>query len=161
MKLRFATGTLALLGLSAMVVGARADEEKIPLDKVPAAVMKAVKAKFPKAEIKEAEKEVEKGETTYEIELKEDGHEFEVSLKEDGTILEVEKQIPVKDLPKAVADAVMAKYPKGTIKKVEEVTKGEKTEKTYEVVVSDGGKAREVLLDPTGKILKDEADDEN
>jgi uncharacterized membrane protein YkoI len=157
MKTRFGMWTLALFGLSALVVAARADEEKVPLDKVPAAVLKAVKGKFPGAEIKQAEKEVEEGKTIYEIGLKEDGRNIDVSATEDGTIVEIEKEVAAKDLPRAVADAVKAKYPKGTIKKAEEVAKGEKT--TYEVIVAEGSKSREVVLDRAGKILEDEESD--
>ena len=45
------TGLAALLGLSMLAVAARADEEKISVEKLPAAVTKAVKKKFPKAKI--------------------------------------------------------------------------------------------------------------
>lgn len=154
---RSGLASLALCGVLALgIAAARADEEKIPLDKVPAAVMKAVKDKFPKATVKEAEKETEDGKTTYEIGLEENGKGIDVSLKEDGTILEIEKEIDAKDLPKPVADAVKGKYPGGAIKKAEEVSKDGKT--LYEVVVTVGDKARELLLDPAGKILEDEDD---
>jgi hypothetical protein len=146
--------TFGLLGL-VTVGGARADEEKVPLDKVPAAVTNAVKKKFPSAKIEEATKEVEDGKTTYEIGIEQDEHDITVSLKEDGTILEIEKEIAVKDLPSAVTGAIAAKYPRGTLKKAEEVTKGEKV--TYEViVVPESKKAREVVLDRAGKILEDD-----
>jgi hypothetical protein len=146
--------TFGLLGL-VTVGGARADEEKVPLDKVPAAVMNAVKKKFPAAKIEEATKEVEDGKTTYEIGIEQDEHDITVSLKEDGTILEIEKEIAVKDLPSAVTGAIAAKYPRATLKKAEEVTKGEKV--TYEViVVPESKKAREVVLDRAGKILEDD-----
>jgi uncharacterized membrane protein YkoI len=157
MKTRFGTCALALLGLSALAVGARADEEKVALEKVPAAAMKAVKDKFPAAEIRQAEKEVEEGKTIYEIGLKDHGQNIDVSLTEDGTILEIEKEITAEDLPHAVADAVKAKYPKGTIKKAEEVSKGET--RAYEVIVAEGSKSREVVLDRAGKILEDEESD--
>jgi hypothetical protein len=155
------TGALAVVFFSAIAVIAQADEEKIALDKVPAKVMKAVKNKFPKAEIKEATKEVEDGKTTFEIGLKLDGHGIDVALKEDGTILEVEKEIAIADLPKVVADAVKARYPNGEVKKAEEIEKGEKT--TYEVIVADNGKNQEVAIGADGKILesKDEGEDKD
>src|SRR3954451_15547806 len=93
MRKRIGTGALAVFGLSALVIAARADEEKVPLDKVPAKIMKAVKDKFPRAEIKQAEKEVEEGKTIYEIGLKDGGQNVDVSLKEDGTIVEIEKEV--------------------------------------------------------------------
>ena len=155
MKTRISAWLVAIVCFSGLASVARADEEKIPLDKVPAKVMKSVKDKFPKAMITGAAKEVEDGKTTYEVSLKNGEFGIDVSLKEDGTILEIEKAIPVKDLPKAVADALKAKYPKGTIKTAEELTSGATI--SYEVVVElEGKKPFEVVLDPTGKILKDE-----
>jgi len=159
MKTRLGMRTLACLGLLAAVAAVRADEEKVPLDKVPPAVIKAVKDKFPAATLKQAEKEVEDGKTTYEIGLDDAGRNVDVSLKEDGTIIEVEKEIAVKDLPKAVVDGVKAKYPKATIKKAEEITKKGTT--NFEVVITEGNRSRELVLDKTGKILDDEEEDED
>lgn len=158
-----AAGACLFLGLTTFPDGARADE-KIPLKDVPKAVLDAVKAKFPKGEIKTAEKEDEDGETTYEVALKSDGHSLDVALKADGTILEIEKEVAHKDVPKAVAAAVEAKYPKGTIKKAEEIItfKGGKEEKSYEVVVTETGKKPvEVKLSADGKIVKHEEDDDD
>lgn len=150
-----------IFSLSAMTVGVWAEEEKVALDKVPPAVMKAVKDKFADAKIKGAEKEEEDGKTTYEIELTHNGDEMEVSVSSAGKILEIEKTIKVADLPKAVSDALKAKYPKGKLKKAEEITEGD--EKRYEVVVGLADKKDlEVKLDPNGKIHEDEhEDDEN
>lgn len=160
MRKHIGAALLAAFGLSAFAAGAGADEEEvIPLDKVPAAVLKAVKEKFPKGELKKAEKETEKGKTTYEVALVDGKQKVEVALKEDGTILEVEKEIAVADLPKPVADALKAKHPKAKIAKAEEITKGK--EKSYEVHLQDGGKSREVVLSPAGKVVEEEEDDED
>ena len=159
MRKRILKGVLALLGLSVATVPAWSDEQEIPLDKLPAAVVKSVKEKFPNGEIKKAEKEVEHGKTVFEVALKHEGHDVEVGLKEDGTILEIEKRIKEGDLPKDVSAALKAKYPKATFKKIEEITKGEKT--LYEVVVVNNKKTREVVLDRSGKIVEDGEDDED
>ena len=79
-------GTLLFLALA---VGARGAEEKIPVKQLPKAVRKAVKAKFPKAEIAGAAKEEEGGKTTYEVMLKVKGRAVDMALEADGTILEV------------------------------------------------------------------------
>src|SRR5260370_38926297 len=99
MRKCFTVGIAGLMGLFALVVASRADEEKVPLDKVPKAVMNAVKLKFPKAKIEEASKEVENGKTIYEIGIEQDDHDITVSLKDDGTIVEIEKESAEKDLP--------------------------------------------------------------
>jgi len=159
MRLWIRIATLGLVGL-ATAGGARADEEKIALDKVPTAVMNAVKKKFPAAKIEEAAKEVEDGKTTYEISIELNDRDITVSLKDDGTILEIEKEIAVKDLPSAVTGAIAAKCPGATLKNAEEVTEGEKV--TYEVVVVPASKkARAVALDRAGKILEDDEADED
>ncbi len=156
MRTRFGMkmGMLAFFGLSVLAVSARADEVKIPIDQVPAAVIKAVKAKYPKAEIKGAEKDDSDGKIMYEINLEENGRKIDVTVKPDGTITSAEKLIEIKDLPKKVSDAVKDKYPKATLKSAEEVIDDGKTK--FEVVIEIDKKTREVVLDPDGKILEDE-----
>ena len=153
MKLfRFA---IALLAGLALTVSVRADEEKIPLDKLPAKVTAAVKEKFKDAELVSASKEVEDGKTLFEVQLKFKGHAIDVTVTEDGTITAIEKEIAAKDLPKAVAAAVEEKFPKAKWTKVEEITKGEKM--TYEVLLTTADKKEfEVVLDPSGKIIETE-----
>jgi uncharacterized membrane protein YkoI len=147
----------ALVVVVSLVFGAapsRADEEKIPLDKVPAKVKEAIKAKFPAAELVSAEKEKEDGKTVFEVVIKNAGQKIEVIVDETGKIVAIEKVIAVKDLPKPVVEALEKKYPKATIKKVEEVLKGDKT--TYELRIESGGKTLEVTFDSTGKFLEEE-----
>jgi uncharacterized membrane protein YkoI len=150
---RLVLGPIALWFV--LVLGVWADEEKIPLDKVPKAVMDAVKAKYPNAELVGAAKEEDKGKIEYEVSLKFKGYSYDVIASPEGKILVVEKLIPVKELPKAVAAAVEAKYAKANLKKAEEVTKDGKI--TYEVhLVTANNTPVEVVLDPAGKILNEE-----
>jgi Putative beta-lactamase-inhibitor-like, PepSY-like len=143
---------LAVLSFTA---AAWADEEKIPLDKVPKVVLDAVKAKYPGAELVGAAKETVKDKVEYEVIFKYKGHNYDVILTPEGKITVIEKEIPVKDLPKAVTKALDEKYPKATYKKAEELTKG--NDVSYEVVlVTAQGSQVEVVLDPTGKILVEE-----
>ena len=154
----------ALAGMLALVPGARADEEKVALKDVPKAVMDAVQKKFPGAELVEAEKEVEEGKTTFEVELKDKGRSIDVSLKPNGTILEIETEVAAKDLPKAVTEALMAKYPGATIKEAEEVVtyEGDKEVKAYEVKVTTAAKKSfEVKVSTDGKVGKAEEAEED
>jgi len=142
--------------LAVFVSFAGADEEKVPLDKVPAKVLDAVKTKFPRAELVKASKEKENNETIYEVAIKNEGQNIDVSLKEDGTIIEVEKEIKAEDLPKVVADALKEKYGKVAYKKAEEVIKKDKLE-YYEVLFETAENKRfEVEVSPEGKIMKEE-----
>jgi hypothetical protein len=149
-------GLGALIALALFATITVADEEKVPLDKLPAKITDAVKAKFPKAELVKASKEKENNETIYEVAIKSEGQKMDVSLKEDGTIIEIEKEIDAKDLPKAVTNAVKEKYGKVDYKIAEEVIKKDKLE-YYEVVVETAEKKTfEVEVSPEGKIIKEE-----
>jgi uncharacterized membrane protein YkoI len=154
------TWRLGLVTLVSLLVlaAARADEEKVPLDKLPKAVVDAVKAKFPGAELVSAGKEDENGQTVYEVAIKDKGQNIDVTFKPDGTLVSVEKEITVKDLPRAVAEALDARYPKATVKKTEEVTEGSKM--TYEIhLVTADKKSLEVVFDPSGKVVEEENKD--
>jgi len=161
MRKRLGTAMLALFGLSTLAVAARAGDEKVAFDKLPEAVRKAVEKAFPKAEIEGASKEVEHGDTIYEVKLEIEDRPVEVALKADGTIVEIEKEVRVHDLPKAVKKALAAKFPRAKIEKAEEITKGHNGPVHYEVAIK-----AEVLLTAEGQIVKnkkekDEDEDED
>jgi hypothetical protein len=149
---------MGLVALALFLAGPmRADEEKVPLDKLPQKVVDAVKAKFPDNKMTHASKEKENNEVIYEVSLKNGDLNIDVEVKPDGTIVTVEKEIKPGDLPKAVTEALAAKYPNATHKKAEEVIKKDKLE-YYEVVVVTGEKKTfEVEVSAEGKILKEEA----
>jgi len=153
---------LVMTAVAVFVLAApvRADEEKVPLDKVPKAVLDAAKKRFPKAEVAGASKEKENDKTVYEIELKLDGKKIDVTLTEDGTITTIEHQIDAKGLPNAVSEALDKKYPKATYKIIESVTKvkdGKEKLEYYEVLlVTAEKKVIEVEIFPDGKIKNEE-----
>jgi hypothetical protein len=149
MRKRLGMATLTLFTLSTMAFMARADEEKISVEKLPAAIKKAIKKKFPKAEIEKATTEVEDGKTTYEVLLEVDDRPVDVAFKADGTILEIEREIPIKEIPAKVAKAFAAKYPGAKIEKVEVVTKGEDGPAVYEMTIKT-----EVVFTAKGKLVK-------
>jgi uncharacterized membrane protein YkoI len=138
----------------------RADEEKVPLDKLPKEVLDAVKAKFPKGELKGAEKEVENGKTVYEVNLTDGTKKVEATFTADGKILSTETIIAAKDLPRAVMATLEEKYPKAEYKTVEEVVEykdGKEEPAVYEVLLNTADKKTfEVVLSADGKIKKTE-----
>ena len=160
MKMRTLIGCLCAGAVAGLLLAAvvRADEEKLPLDKVPKAVMSAVKAKFPKAELKGATKESEDGKTVYEVSLKFKNANYDVILTPEGKITLIEKVITAKDFPRAVARTLAAKFPKATIKLAEELSDGSGKVTAYELhLVTTDQKEVEVKLDPQGKVLTEEA----
>jgi hypothetical protein len=62
--------------------------------------------------------------------------------------------IEVKDLPRAVSDALKEKYPNASLKRAEKVTKKDDSV-FYEVLIQSGEQKGEVVCDPNGKIVKD------
>lgn len=135
---------------------AQADDGKLPLDKVPIAVKAAVTKRFPNAAIRGAGKETDNNKVVYELNLKDNGQNIDVIVTAEGTIETIEKEIAAKALPKVVADAVAAKYPKATYKKYEEVYKikeGKETLEYYEVIIDTSEKkGLEVEITLEGKI---------
>ncbi len=154
---RLAGVALVLFAVAGFVA---ADEEKVPLDKVPKAVLEAVKVRFPQAKVNSAEKETEDGKTVYEIAITEKEQNIEVTVTTDAKIVEIEKQIVAKDLPAGVARALEGKYPKATFKMIEEVwkvTDGKENLEYYEVLlVTQDKKKFEVSVTAEGKITKQE-----
>src|SRR5262249_17445387 len=104
-------------------------------------------------------KEKEGNDVVYDIEFKQAGRKFEADIKEDGTIIEYEKAIAAKDLPKAVTESVEKKYPRSTLKEIMEITHvKDKKERLhgYESVRERAAKKDgEVTVAPDGKILED------
>ena len=154
--MRWITTLLLTAALAFISNAVMADDEKLPLDKVPGAVKESVKKRFPNAEIVGAAKETENGKVKFELNLKDNGQNIDVIVTPEGAIETIEKEIAAKDLPKVVADAVAAKYPKATYKKYEVVIKvkdGKETLEYYEVTINTGDKKDlEVEITPEGKI---------
>jgi hypothetical protein len=159
MRTMFLTAVV-MFTVALVAPAARADEESLPLDKLPKAVTDAVKKRFPKAELVEAAKETEGDKVEFEVSIKDGETKIDVMLTPDGKITLIEKQVAAKALPKAVTDALEGKYPKATLTTVEEVIKvadGKETLDFYEVLlVTADKKTFEVKLTAEGKITETE-----
>jgi uncharacterized membrane protein YkoI len=152
-----ACAVAVLLGAGLMV---KADGEKVPEDKVPKAVMDAAKARFPGAKFTSITKEKEDGKIVYDLELTHEGKKYEMDIHEDGTVVEIEKEVALKDLPEAVTKAVDTKFPKATIKEIMEVNKVDGKKETpdhYEITIETADKKKmEVIASLDGKTVKGE-----
>ena len=136
------------------------DAKKVPLDKIPKAIKDAINARFPEAEITSVEKETEDGKVVFDVELKHKGRKYEMDIQEDGTVIEIEKEVALKDAPAALAKTVDAKFPKATIKDIMEVNKVKgkvETPDHYEVTVETADKkTEEILISLDGKSIHTE-----
>ena len=164
---------IALVGVI-LCVAAYAGKDRDEDVTLPEAVVAAVKALFPQAEVKEAELDEEEIKV-YEVDLEANGEDVaEVTVAPDGTIVEVETEIAADDLPSAVKNAIAQAAEGAEIKKAEkEVTHAvvklvlldePKTSYTVELV-KDGNKCEiEVAADGTimeGLECKKHDDDED
>jgi len=144
---------------------------------LPAVVKTAIETLYPQAVIGKAKVE-EEGLKVYEVELKQDGQEFDVTVAADGTIVGIESELAVEDIPAAVAEA-LAKVTNGAkITEVDEdvtyavvtLTKLNEPQVSYEAEVTIDGKKCEVEVAADGTVLEkskcekdddDEDDDED
>jgi hypothetical protein len=146
------SGLLVLLIVT--IPFACAGEEKVPLDKLPDSVVKAVTLKFPEAKMTSAVKATADGKTSYEVTLKAGKFGIDVTLTSEGKIMQVEKEMAFTDLPKPVAAAFSARYPKAKVKRIEELSKDDKII-SYELLIEAAEKTLEGYFDPQGKFLQE------
>lgn len=135
---------LALLGAATLSADEGCKKEKAKVE-LPEAAAKAIKAAFPDATIDEVEIDNEDGMKLFEVELKQGKAEIEVSVAPDGTIVEIETEVALKDVPAAAA-AVISKAAEGA--QIKEIAK---EETRAEVKKNDNGVAKLVKLE-TPKI---------
>ena len=84
--------TALAIGLLMLGSSFAGDEEEVPVDQLPQAILDAVENAVPGGTIQEAEKETEKGKIVFEVEVLKGGKEYEVEVSESGEVLEVEEE---------------------------------------------------------------------
>jgi hypothetical protein len=154
------TALVVMFAAAPMLHSKEKQDKAKDIDKIPKVVMDALKAKFPKAEIRKWTKEKEGDDEIYDIEFTENGRACEADIRENGTYINFEKAVAAKDLPAAVTKAIDAKFPKATLREIMEETEVTgKDEKlvAYEVVLVAADKSTvEIKLSLDGKILEEE-----
>jgi hypothetical protein len=153
-------GLMVAVTMITLVAIARSDDEdeKVPLDKVPAKILDAVKTKYSKAEIVSAEKGDVDGTKVYEFKLKEGAKEWEAAFTPDGKFHSSEEPLKEADLTAKVKEAFTKKYGDVKIVSAEKETSGEgdKTKVVYEIIFQKGKEKLEAQFDPEGKFLGEE-----
>jgi hypothetical protein len=127
-----------ILSLTILPGLAVAQGEKLDPSKLPPRVADAVKLRFPGATITQVTKEIENGETVFDIEMTRAGKKHEMDCKEDGTLIDLQNEVPASELPAGAADAIKKKYPGSTIKEVGEILvakDGKETKDHFEVII--------------------------
>jgi hypothetical protein len=150
-----ALSTLAMTGL---LVGAvtcsvvQAQSKKVERSQLPPAVEKTVVTESRGAAIRSFSTEVEDGKRVYEAALTINGHARVLGIDEQGNLLETEDEVSLDSVPPAVKAALTKAAGKGTIEKVETLTKKGKLV-AYEADVKTGTKRFEIQVGPDGKKL--------
>jgi hypothetical protein len=142
---------LLVVGLASFSA-AYSQEKNIERKDLPAAVEKTVAEQSKGATVKGISTEVENKKKLYEVELTVKGHGKDILIDEQGIIVEAEEEVALDFLPAAVKDGLAKAAGKGTITKVETLSKGGKLV-AYEAAVKTGTKNSEVQVGPDGKKL--------
>src|SRR5262245_19332596 len=103
-----------------------AQERKITREHLPAAVEKTVAKQSKGATINGFSTEMEKGQRFYEMALTVNGHRKDILMDKDGKIVEVEEEVSMDSLPATVQEALRRAARRGTIIRVESLTKQQK-----------------------------------
>ena len=127
-------------------------EKKISKSDLPPAVQKAADELSKGAIVKRYSQDNENGNTEYEVEMTVDGHSKDVAIGPDGSLLEVEEEVEMTALPTSVRLGLKAKAGRGSITKIESITKRGKVV-TYEARVKSGAKHSEIQVGPDGMPL--------
>jgi uncharacterized membrane protein YkoI len=152
MKVLRAIPIASMAVLFAVALPGLAQEKKLQRSELPPAVQKTVDEQSKGATIKGYSTEVEDGKKIYEVELTVNGHGKDISMDPQGHVLEIEEETALESLPPAVKDGLTKAAGKGTIQKVESLTKNGKLV-AYEAAVKTGTKKSEVQVGPDGKKL--------
>jgi len=146
--------------------GAKEAEEGEEVE-LPAAVLEAIKANVPDAEIDKTEVAVEDGITLYDIEFKADRGEIEVAA--DGTVIDVVTIITMEDLPEAAAAAIKKAAEGSTTLRLEKseihseikkegdtavIVKLDTHQFVYEAELEKDGQTGEVTVDAEGNYTE-------
>jgi hypothetical protein len=146
------------LAMTALLVGVvtcsvvQAQSKKVERSQLPPAVEKTVVAESKGAAIRGFSTEVEDGKRVYEAALTIDGHARVLEIDEQGNLLETEDEVSIASVPPAVKAGLTKTAGKGTITKVETLTKKGKLV-AYEADVKTGTKRSEIQVGPDGKKL--------
>ncbi|MCX5684536.1 MAG: hypothetical protein NT049_12730 [Planctomycetota bacterium] len=158
--------SLAVLAALALVgtYGYAKDGAKAKVELTEAAA-NAVAAAFPGAKIEKVKAEDEDGVAVFEVELKLDKQEIEITVAPSGTIIEIETDIHMKDVPEAAAKVILSAAEGGKIEEVKKVDaraeiKDNKIVQlnalkiTYEAEIEKGDQEGEIAVAANGDVVK-------
>jgi len=137
-------------------LGALASAAGLKLADLPAPVQKTVQDTLKGGEIKNINKEVEKGVTQYEVETMWNGKHRDFDVDSKGALIDVEDEVALDSIPAPAKSAIMKRVGTGKLGMVEAVSYPGKKDLLYEAsYTTKDGKKREVLVTAAGTETKD------
>jgi hypothetical protein len=125
-------------------------EDRLQKSDLPAAVQRTADAQSAGATLLGYTKDIKHRHVEYEVQLLVGDHTKDVTIDPQGNILEVEEQVAPDALPVNVFHGLSEQARKGTLVKVESLTKHGKIV-AYEAQVENGGKRSEIRVGPDGQ----------
>lgn len=146
-----------LLGFASLLLllgNAVAEEIRVPFQSAPAAVKATIEREFHGSPPASLDRETHAGKTVFEAERTVPGSKETLIVDDAGKVVEIEREIPIAELPPAARATVDRRFAGATLRKAEAVyLAGAATVSVYEVELRVGGKNREVKVSPEGKIV--------
>jgi hypothetical protein len=150
-----------MLMIAAILTAGSAMSQKIKEAEVPSAVKSAFAKKYPGAKVEEWEKE----NTDYEAEFDLKKVESSAVFSADGTFKELEQEIKIAELPKAVTDYCTKNYAAYKLSEASKITETSGKVK-YEAELKKGKEQFDLIFDDKGAFInkvdsgKEEEDDD-
>ncbi len=158
-----AMAVVAGLATVAMAEGKGKDrdrDERVSLSQTPIAVQQTIQQHSSAADIRKIERENEKGQTAYSVEIVQEGKESELEVATDGTLTSADEEMALGDAPEAVQAALAAQVGEGRVAEISKRT--EKDLVQYEATIEQNGEERELVLTAQGQVTeKEEAGNED
>ncbi|MEW6209277.1 MAG: hypothetical protein AB1631_12975 [Acidobacteriota bacterium] len=144
---------LLVLCLSLVVAASSQEQEqRIRMKDLPPAVHKTATEQSRGARIRGVSKEIEDGQTFYEISLIVRGLGREVLIDSEGNVAEIEDVVTLASLPSAVRAEIKKQKGRGRILKIESIKKNNAIV-AYEALIRLQKKLKEVKVSPDGKVM--------
>ena len=122
-----------------------ANAQKIKEANLPAPVKETLYKKYSDLKHYSLEKEG----ANYELVFEQNETEVSVIIDKEGNVLEVETEIKIADLPKAVSEYVTKNYPNRSIREASKIT-NPKGDLTFEAEIKEG----DLIFDSNGVFIK-------
>lgn len=152
MRLAKAAALAALVLATSLPSLAR--EKRVKIDDLPEVVKQTVLEVSQGAKLRELTREVEKGETIYEVELEVNGRIRDVSIDSSGAVVLIEEEVDWDSVPGPVRATIEKEGEGRKLLLVETLTRNDTVE-AYEAHFRKGWwRELEVKVDPQGRLLE-------